>query len=253
MKIMILGSTGDVGSELLEYFSKNTDYEIVATWRDDKKLNELLKNDLFVGRVNFENLDIRVLKNMKFWLEESVKIHNPDYIINCIHESSNEELTNCLQVNSWLPINLSKICQEKNIKLIHIANCDVYENECVTEHSECLSKSIVGMTKTIGELESKNAMILRVSRFITKKTSEVLLSYNEEECMDLSFGITTNEFGSICNQIIVNNLWAPELFHLVSRTNDGMPDPKIWSKKNLTFDLKIKSIEKQLEWLYKGN
>lgn len=214
MTILIFGGTGVVGSEITKFFVSETQYDIHSTWRDEGGLNSLLLDKL-LGKINFQHFENDNFQS--FEVEKIIENSNPNYIINCF--GNNYSLSTILDI----------LCFQKNIKLINILENQSYFIQ--TEEDE--------------EYSPISAMSLKVSRFI--------LNHKDINLLEGSFGMTAREFASCCKQIIEQNLWSVGLFHLLSRRSDGTPDPLFWSKKTLTFDLKINSIEKQIEELKKDN
>jgi len=202
MKVLVLGATGNVGAALVKFLVKETDWEIHATWTDEKELEVLLTQEL-LGKICLINMGDQTTL---------APIDNYDYLINCQLIIDHEFLDN--------------FCFPNEIKIIHIFDNSVYYAHRLQE-----------------DVSTKKTMILAVSKIlrgISETNNEIL-------------GMAAKEIASCCYQIIQEDLWKPEVFNLLSRKSDGTPDSSIWSKKNLTFDLKINSIEKQIEELQKDS
>jgi dTDP-4-dehydrorhamnose reductase len=161
-KIMIIGSTGMLGSQITRYFYKTKKYNIICIIRNKKKFNLLkIKNDKL-------NIIICNLVNIKK-LEKLIKKNKPDYLINCvgmvkqIMNSSNRKLTYFLNV--IIPKRLSKLALSQNFKLIHFSTDCVFSgtkgNYSEKNKPDC--KDFYGITKLKGEVKSNNTINLRTS------------------------------------------------------------------------------------------
>ena len=107
--ILILGSTGMLGSEVLKVFSQKSSYSI-STDRRNKKSNFLLKKNK-IQNVRYFKFDLN--KNKVDILKKYLK--HDTIIINCIgvikphiNEKDNSSVTNAINVNSIFPYTLFK-------------------------------------------------------------------------------------------------------------------------------------------------
>ena len=150
MNILITGSNGQVGSELLELSSKY-DYNFFFTNRD--------------------NLDI----TNKELINEFVIKNSIDTIINCaaytaVDNAQDDEL-NANRINHLAVKNLAQIAKDKNIKLIHISTDYVFDGtnfKPYTEDDTTNPNSVYGKTKLDGEkamceINPLNSIIIRTS------------------------------------------------------------------------------------------
>lgn len=119
MKVLVLGSTGMLGSQVVKYFSEKKNLVLHATYRSKKDLNTLklfLKKDF--KKVKWEKFD--VLNYNKIFLKKKLK--NFKFIVNCIgiikpniDTYNNKSLINALKINSLFPQDLYS-CSTKKIK-----------------------------------------------------------------------------------------------------------------------------------------
>lgn len=129
--------------------------------------NILPENSLFPSK---EVLDI----TNKEQVSEFLKNKNVSTLINCAAFTqvdlceSNEELA--FKVNRDGPKNLAELCNEFEIKLIHISTDYVFDGNVNTpykEEDECNPQSAYGCSKRAGEIEvhkaNPNAIIIRTS------------------------------------------------------------------------------------------
>ena len=80
-KVLIFGSTGMLGSKVLEIFSKNTNFKITATYRSKISLKKLI----FLRNINTKNIKF-IRFDLKKNLDKNLKklIKQNDILINCI-------------------------------------------------------------------------------------------------------------------------------------------------------------------------
>jgi dTDP-4-dehydrorhamnose reductase len=123
IKILILGSTGLLGSTLLKYFSKKNNFKCYGAIR--KKLDTIkLKNikNVKLYKINYKKRCdiIKVFNQIK-----------PDLIINCIgiikQLTQKNKTSEIIRVNSFLPHYLAQIVSlQKKMRLIHFSTDCVF-------------------------------------------------------------------------------------------------------------------------------
>lgn len=147
-KIVVLGSNGQLGSDLIKALSD--DHELVASTHAD------------VDAASF---------NVLSQLEQYVGV---DYIINCIATTNVDGCEDNPQatfvINSGFVVQLAKFCQSHNIVLIHISTDYVFDglsNKPYTELDQPSPLNVYGLSKYAGEVAVRNFaakhFILRVS------------------------------------------------------------------------------------------
>jgi len=254
-KILILGSAGMLGIEVLREFSKNNNFELTSTYRTRKDLTlikKVLSQDIsnvfwkkFIIKGDYE-------KNLK----KIVK--NKDYIINCIgvikpyiNEESLLSVKNAIEVNSIFPHCLKKNIDKKT-KVLQIATDCVFDGKKGNyyENSSHNAKDIYGKTKSLGEVNSKNFFNIRcsiigkeiknykslVDWFLSSKKGITLNGFTNH----LWNGVSTRYFARCLKIIISKNIQIPNLIHLVpSNTISKYELLKIFIEKFNRIDLKI--------------
>ncbi len=167
-------------------------------------------------------------------LDYIVKSVNPNYIINCVSANPQQEyptlsrLCNMIITNTIFPRRLSKYCEKRGIRLIQPCTNGVYSgrNGPYNEKSRKLPTTFYGLTKFMGERDSKLQLNLRCSlvgpeiRAIGKSLFHWLLSQpkNSQICgytNHLWNGITTKAFAKICLYMIEKDLYLTGNLHLV--------------------------------------
>jgi dTDP-4-dehydrorhamnose reductase len=211
-RLLILGSTGLLGSTILKYFSTKTNYECFGAIRknsDRKKLNNI--NNLKLHKIDFNKPnDIR-----KAFI--SIK---PHLIINCIgvvkqvlNKNSNSEI---IRVNSFLPHYLSELANENNkIRFIHFSTDCVFSGTLgnYSENDIADAKDIYGSSKMLGEVNNSNTLTLRTSIIGHElKTKYSLLNWFLSQKKSIKgykkaifSGLTTLEISRVLEKYIIPN------------------------------------------------
>ena len=245
--IVILGSTGMLGSRVLEVFS-NSGLTVFNTSRHKSNLGT---STLFFDPLtnDFDNL-----------LEV---VHPGDYAINCIgiikphiDENSNESVINAIKVNSLFPRDLYELLRRKEVKVIQIATDCVYSglkgDYTESDMHDCLD--VYGKTKSLGEVAGEYFMNLRCSIIGPERNnSKSLFEWinNQEKNASLKGfedhiwnGVTTTVFGQICLGIVKSNLFQSGSFHLVPKDKVSKYELlSLISSKLNRHDLKIDKIK----------
>ena len=220
-RLLILGSTGLLGSTILKYFSTKTNYECFGAIRknsDRKKLNNI--NNLKLHKIDFNKPnDIR-----KAFI--SIK---PYLIINCIgvvkqvlNKNSNSEI---IRVNSFLPHYLSELANENNkIRFIHFSTDCVFSGTLgnYSENDIADAKDIYGSSKILGEVNNSNTLTLRTSIIGHElKTKYSLLNWFLSQKKSIKgykkaifSGLTTLEISRVLEKYIIPNKKMRGIYHL---------------------------------------
>ncbi len=211
MRIVILGGTGMLGSAVGNYFlDKYGQQDIYLSYR----------NEVVSYGVN------------KFYFDAVTtgldKIPKCDYVINCIGVIKpfiNINPIASIKINSIFPRELADYCDEKGYKLIHITTDCVFSgregNYDESAHHDCTDA--YGKTKSLGEPD--NCMVIRTSVIgeeIHKNASLIEWAKSQKGKEVKGFtnhlwnGITTKQYAIICDEIINNNWFKKDSFHVFS-------------------------------------
>jgi len=195
MKILILGSTGMLGSMVWKYLSKQKGLNITAPTRE---------------------------------MLDSVHYDEYDYIINCIGIIKQKLLNpkEAILTNSILPYMLKE--GSSQAKIIQIATDCVFSGKRghYTETDEHDALDIYGKTKSLGEVNASNFYNVRTSIVGFDKNKVSLLSWflSQKKYAHIKGytnhywnGITTLEFAKLCYEIIIGNRIIPNFIHIVSK------------------------------------
>ena len=159
MKILILGSTGVLGSTL-NLFLKNKKLKLFFISRKKNlKSHKYLKD--FTNYKKLENIITNI---------------NPEIIINCIgvtkFHNEYDNIKNTKLINTNLPIYLSKFCLRKKIYFLHISTDCVFLGNKGNYSDKSIkdAKDLYGLTKNKGEVKNKFSATIRTS-FIGPETN----------------------------------------------------------------------------------
>lgn len=145
-KILILGSTGMLGSTFRKYF-RSENYTV----------SSLNRGDLDLARCSFSELSEKLL--------ERFSPCDHGYLLNCAGVIKQGEFCapDMIKVNGVIPHWLSQICKENETKLIHVTTDCVYDGK-VGNYSEIdkhTATDVYGKSKSLGEPE--DCAVIRTS------------------------------------------------------------------------------------------
>jgi len=212
MKILVLGSTGMLGSAVGKFF--------LERYGEDKVF------------LSYRNRDVSYGKNT-FFFEVSEKdisfLPKCDFIINCIgitNRTIQEDIVKSIHVNAIFPHILAHWCHKTGAQLIHITTDCVFSGSSggYIESSEHNCSDIYGKTKSLGE-PADLCMVLRTSiigeelharkhlvEWMKEQRGKDVCGYTNH----LWNGITTKQYAEICGRIIDENLYSNGIFHIFS-------------------------------------
>lgn len=138
MNILICGSSGEVGRDLVHYLSKKN--KIYAFSRSQKKIKN---KKVFTRKINFSK---------KFKFDEKI-----DLIINCLatHEfSKKKNIHEYLDSNLISIMNIIKCFRNRKIKIINLSTISIHslvDRKYLNEETKKISSSYLSITKYLGE------------------------------------------------------------------------------------------------------
>ena len=262
-KILLLGATGMLGSAVYDVLKDK--YSLILSVRDKDKINLLDKAYGSVEKHKVVEFDASLL--YQDFLEKKgypsnylsnflKKVGEIDYVINAIGVTipfSLENQTLTFFINSAFPHILSN---KFGKKLIHITTDCVYngkEDFPYDENSFKIPVDIYGLSKSLGE--PTNCLTIRTSiigRELKGFTGflEWFLNQKEESVNGFANhfwnGITTKQFGKICDEIMTNPEKYPQtgLYHIFSNSvsKHGM---LLKFKEKYNINCEIKKDEEQ--------
>ncbi len=159
-KILILGASGLLGNNLLNFFSKKKDINVFGSIRKKNYTNDFTKKyNLFFG----------IDAEKKYKLSKLFEEIKPHVVINCIGiTKQSSEVINHLKVislNSSLPHFLAKLSNMHKARFIHISTDCVFSGKKgnYEEKDPPDVSDLYGCSKFLGEVKYKNTITLRTS------------------------------------------------------------------------------------------
>ncbi len=228
MKILIIGSTGMLGNQIVKFIAKNPAFTIFATYKNLKKKNSLYKNQLRKNII-FKKFDI--LKSSDNFLKKLLL--NKDIIINCSGLTKQNSkghffLKKTVIINTLFPLKLHKFAKKKQ-KIYQIATDGVFNGKTgrYKETDAHSLNNIYSATKSLGEIYKKNFYNIRCSIIGEELYSNnFLLSWflsNNDYTKVTGYtnhiwnGVTTKVFAKILNTIIKDQIKIPNILHLIPK------------------------------------
>jgi dTDP-4-dehydrorhamnose reductase len=162
MIVLILGSSGMIGSTILRVLSDQPDWEVFGTIRGRGTLHffsESIKRRLLV------NINVQCSQDLVKVLDKL----RPDVVINCVgitnHQTGGDDPLPFIDINAMMPHRLSGLCSLIGARLIHISSDCVFSGEKgnYTESDFTDARDIYGKTKALGEVIYSNTVTLRTS------------------------------------------------------------------------------------------
>jgi dTDP-4-dehydrorhamnose reductase len=233
-KFLILGSAGMLGHVVYTY------------------LNELKKYELFDASFpnKFHPDSILLDVTNKAAVEEIISNIKPDIIINCIGiliKGSQQDPSNAIYLNSYLPHQLSKLQRKHGGKLIHISTDCVFTGEkggyIETDFKD--ARDTYGLSKALGEVNNELDLTFRTSIIgpELKEQGEGLFHWFRSQkgsingyTQALWGGVTTLELAKAIDKAINQNLSG--LIHLtpgypISKFDLVSLFKKIWNRTEI--------------------
>ena len=221
--ILIIGSTGMLGSAVTKFLSKST--------------NTIVESNTSGIAIIPENSCI------KFDIEKqgvaelfTLGLEKPDFIVNCsglikhkIDPSDAQSVKSAYKINSDFPKALTDFCKTFDTKIIQIATDCVFTGSIgrYLEDSQHDAVDVYGVSKSQGEIRSENLMILRCSVIGRELTAHVELMdwiLGQEEDSSLKGftnhfwnGLTTLHFAKIVSGIINADSFKAGIFHILPK------------------------------------
>ena len=218
--VLVIGSTGMLGSAVGNYFVNNNNYYTALTYRkgSEQALN-VVDPEGFTETIQYDPLkdDFNVLAGK--W----------DYVINCIGTIKPFMDTNPLaarKLNVIFPWVLADWCEKISGKLIHITTDCVFSGREGMYNENAAHDPIdqYGKSKSLGE--PTNAMVLRTSivgNEVHNNSSLLEWAKSKKNSTVDGFknhfwnGITTNTYAKVVERIIREDMYENGLFHVHSK------------------------------------
>jgi dTDP-4-dehydrorhamnose reductase len=211
MRIVVLGSTGMLGSAVGKY--------LIGKYGEDNVFLSYRNESVSYGanRFKFDPL-----------VDEIVELPPCEYMINCIgiiKPFMQYSMSNSIYINSLFPWNLAAEMQHRGTRMIHITTDCVFSgnkgNYTEKDLHDCTDA--YGKSKSLGEPDS--CMVIRTSIIgeeIHKHASLIEWAKSQAGQPVKGFtnhlwnGVTTTEYAKIVSKIIDQDMYQESLFHVFS-------------------------------------
>lgn len=238
-KILILGSTGMLGHQVVKYFLQFNEYEIV-----DISYKKKLREETIILDVRNEHL-----------LSETIINIDPDFIVNCIGlliNSVNNNLTGAIYINSYLPHRLKDIAESINAKLVHISTDCVFSGKKgkYVEDDHRDGEDLYAKTKILGEVIDDSNITIRTSLIgpELKNDGEGLFQWFMKQrgttqgfTKAIWSGVTTLELAKGIKWAIDNNVTG--LYHLTNNKSINKNELLHLFKKYTKKEIEISAVD----------
>lgn len=239
-RVLLLGSTGLLGSKVNSILSKNSQIELITTSRYNNS-----------STLNFDPLS----NSLQLLLDET----RPDYVVNCIGiipQGRNRSIRHYLemfQINSIFARQLAQEARIRKIKVIQPQTNAVFSGRHgnYSESSLKSPRSIYALSKMFGETKLECQINLRCSIIgpeisgnsksiyswiLSKPANTEITGFINHQWN----GLTTLIFGRICEYLITVSPKIPSCLHLVPKNSVTKFELlQLIAKFNLRNDLKI--------------
>ena len=155
-RILILGTSGMLGSQLLKTLQENghtvKGYSRAGDHIERKEKDSYAHSDIFSNKTN-----------------RMIAEANPEYLINCIgvikQRDDSPNAFESIKINSLLPHFLADICSPYNVKVIHFSTDCVFAGTkgCYRESDIPDATDLYGRSKLLGELYRQDCITIRTS------------------------------------------------------------------------------------------
>ena len=218
-KIIILGSTGMMGSAISNLLKNDERFQILCIYKNLKKIKFISLKKNQKKKLNVKNFSE---------LKKTIIKFNPHYLINCVglikQLFTDKNIKDARYLNSTLPLKLSIIAKKNKFKIIHLSTDCVFSGSKgnYSEKNKADAQDYYGISKLKGEIKSKNVLNIRTSIIGHEiNTNFSLLNWflnqNKVKGFKNAFftGLTTLELSNIIiNKIILKKVFLNGLFHI---------------------------------------
>lgn len=215
--VLVLGSTGMLGSMVYDVLRKDGPLSVSGTARDAEASSAASS----VRRLHAESGD-------------TVDLYGVDWVVNCIgvikpyiRDDNRDEAMRAIHVNALFPMRLAAAAERSGTRVIQIATDCVYSGRDgnYDERAAHDATDVYGKTKSMGEVRSPKVIHLRCSIigpevrgfvsllawFLKQDANATLNGYRNHRWN----GVTTLHFAKICAGIIRQAPTLPHVQHVV--------------------------------------
>ena len=224
MKILIIGACGMLGNTLIKHFTKQKQFNIEFSVRDQSRQH--LCQKLFKKKAKYL-IDAQNPITAKLAIND----FKPNICINCIglikQKSILNNHINSIEINSLFPHYLYGYCQEIFCRLIQVSTDCVFSGlkGNYTENDIPDPIDLYGYSKLLGEIKQENAVTIRTSIIGHEVNSKFgLLEWFLNENNKINgynnayfSGLTTLELSTIIAEFIIPKINLKGIYHISSK------------------------------------
>lgn len=243
MKILVLGSSGMIGSAVLRILSENEEWQVFGSARSSNirdYFNPSISQKIIDGvHVDLFDSLIKVFTEIR-----------PDVVVNCIgltkHKPLSEDPLISVPVNSLLPHRLAGLCELVGARLIHISTDCVFSGSKgnYSENDATDACDVYGRSKALGEVNYPHAITLRTSTIGHELQSKYgLLDWflsQQMQCKGYACaffsGLPSIVFAQVIRDVVIPRHELSGLYHVSAEPINKFDLLKLISK---TYDKKI--------------
>ena len=224
LKVLILGSSGMIGSTIFRVFAQSTDWQVTGTIRSKRCKVHSSGSILFGVDLNNSDQITRLFLKVK-----------PDVVVNCVgltkHLPEGKDPIPSLTLNALLPHRLAEQCTISGSRLIHVSTDCVFSGEKGNYVEEDIpdANDLYGKSKALGEVVSENVLTIRTSTIGHEYGTKFgLLEWflAQKECNGFKHaifsGLTTIELAHVIRDFIIPGTSISGLYHIGAAAIDKL-------------------------------
>ncbi len=223
MRVLVLGTTGLLGSAVFHVLSEKKDWLVFGTLRTEEP-----KRFFAPGLIRNMVVGVDVLDQV-----DLVKVFNqtkPDVVINCISLAKPLLSAGCpldiIPIYALLPHRLAQLCSLAGARLVHISTDGVFSGSKgqYTEDDIPDARDLYGLSKLMGEVIVPHAIMLRTSMLGPElQVANGLLAWflsQQETCncfrKVIFSGLPTVVLAKIIRDYVIPNLELFGVYHVAA-------------------------------------
>ncbi len=224
MRVLVVGSSGMIGSTLLRVMSEKQGWEVFGSVRD----NEAKKFfNARIGERLITNIDVEQQDDLVKVFDQT----RPDVVVNCAgltkHKPEADDPLISIPINTLMPHRLARLCKLVGARLIHVSTDCVFSGEKggYFEDDFADARDVYGKSKALGEVHYPHAITLRTSTIGHELQSKYgLLDWflsQEGQCKGYTraifSGLPTVVFAQVIRDVVIPHPELTGLYHVAAK------------------------------------
>ncbi len=224
MKVLVIGTSGMIGSTVLRVLSEKKDLQVFGSVRDAnvKRFFTASIGERLIPGVDVEQQDalVKVFDQTR-----------PDVVVNCAgltkHKPEAENPLVSIPINTLMPHRLAGLCKLVGARLIHISTDCVFSGEKgnYTEDDLADARDVYGKSKALGEVDYPHAITLRTSTIghELQSTCGLLDWFLSQDVQCKGFvraifsGLPTVVFAQVIRDVVIPHPELTGLYHVAAK------------------------------------